>query len=154
MAGKRQKADNIRFSRLVMTVLIALYALFGVIEGIYVMLLFTLSTIFFGINHSLTSWLLRFLDLFGFARIFKLNNRYKRSFEILRSMELFEEVMRFSVGMLVLYLYLIDYSVASVVLAFYMAIMMMISTFFGFCMSGLMYIAYTKLLGMFKHASK
>jgi hypothetical protein len=144
---ERSNAENVRFSRFLMTLSITLYALFGHIEGMYLMLVIALSTIVFGSKHSLSSYILKFLSLFGFKKIFKLNPRYKRSFDINREMELFEETLRLAVGSICLVLYLYDFMIVSTVLAFFMAVMMLISTYFGFCISGLMYIAYIKIIG-------
>jgi hypothetical protein len=140
-------AENIRFSRFLMTLLIAIYALLGYIEGMYLMLLVAGSTILMGSGHSLSSYLLKFLALFGFKKLFKLNPRYDRSFNINREMELFEETLRLIVGGLCIFLYWYGFVTISTILAFFMAVMMLISTYFGFCISGLMYIAYRKILG-------
>lgn len=140
-------AENVRFSRFLMTLSMATFALLGYIEGVCFMLLLSITTLLFGVNKSLSSYVLKFLALFGFKKIFKLNPRYDRSFNINREMEVFEEVLRVSVGGLCLLLFKYDFEVASTVLAFIMAVMMLISTYFGFCISGLMYIAYKKVLG-------
>ena len=147
MSERSKNAENVRFSRFLMTLLIASYALFGYIYGLYVMLIVAVSTIVFGAQHNVSSYLLKFLALFGFRKIFKLNPRYDRSFDINRAMELFEETLRVIVGTLCVVLYMYDFTMTSTLLAFFMAVMMLISTYFGFCISGLLYIAYNKILG-------
>ncbi len=140
-------AENVRFSRFLMTLSMASFALLGYVEGIYFMLLVSLSTLLVGSNHSFSSYILKFLALFGFKKVFKLNPRYDRSFDINREMEVFEEFLRLSVGTICLLLFWYGFTVTSTVLGFFMAVMMLISTYFGFCVSGLMYIAYQKVLG-------
>ncbi len=145
-------AQNVRFSRLIMTILIAYYALFTEVVALYVMLGLSFLTLILGHKHSLTSYVYKVLKLLKFDKLFSLNPRYQRSFEINRSMTLFEEGMRLSVGSMVLLMHLNGWFTAASALAFFMAIFMMISTFFGFCLSGLMYIGYRALLGKKSHA--
>lgn len=142
----------VRFSRFVMTLLIASYALFGVIEGIYVMLVMTLSTLVLTSSYSLSTLLYKLLSLFSFDKIFTLNPRYERSFFINRKMEIFEEILRFIVGIIVVVLFYLDFSVSSIVVAFFMGVMMLISTYFGFCVSGLVCIGYCKVFKSDLHA--
>lgn len=145
--NKLSSAENVRFSRLFMTLFITSYALFGFIEGLYLMIAVAASTIILGSDHNISAYVLKFLSLLGFRKIFKLNPRYDRSFVINRQMELFEEVLRLLVGLTCVILYFYDFFIVSTVFAFFMAVMMLISTFFGFCMSGLFYIACKKCLG-------
>lgn len=147
----QSKAENVRFSRFFMTLSITAYALFGYIEGMYVMLVIAISTLLLGSNHSLSTYVLKLLAFIGFRKIFKLNPRYDRSFDINREMELFEETLRLIVGSVCIVLYLYGFDLISTVIAFFMAVMMLISSFFGFCISGLMYIAYNKTIGRNKH---
>jgi len=86
------------------------------------------------------------LSLVKFDLIFHLNPRYQRSFVVNREMELFEETLRFLVGSISVALYHFEFFIASTVLAFFLAVMMLISTYFGFCASGLLYVAYCKVL--------
>lgn len=133
-----------RFSRFVMTLLIAAYALFGLIEGMYIMLAMTLSTLLLTSSYSLSTLLYKFLSFFKFDKVFTLNPRYERSFFINRKMEVFEELLRFLVGVVVILLFYFDFPSASTVLAFLMGVLMLISTYFGFCVSGLVCIGYCK----------
>lgn len=145
------KPENVRFSRFINTMMISTYALFGSIEGMYAMLVFTLSTIIFTSRYSLATAVLSLLNILGFQKIFKLNPRYQQSFFITRANELYEEVLRLFVGLIVIALYYYGFMMPSVAVAFFMATMMLISTFFGFCASGLLYIAYRTVSAKIKH---
>lgn len=139
-------AQNVRFYRLVLTILITYYALFSEVFALYLLLGLSLFNFIFTHRYAPTAYLYRLLSLIGFDKIFSLNPRYQRSFEINRKMELFEEGMRLIFGGIVLVLHLYGFYGAATALAFFMAIFMMISTFFGFCLSGLMYIGYCSVL--------
>ena len=141
----------VRFSRFVMTLLIASYALFGLIEGMYIMLIMTLSTLLLTSKYSLPTLLYKILTVVKFDKVFRLNPRYERSFCIDRRMELFEEGLRLFVGLMTIALYHSSFMISSIVLAFFMAVMMLISTYFGFCVTGLLYIAYSKIIKRVSH---
>lgn len=140
------QAENVRFSRLIITLFLASYALFNHIEGVYLVLLVTLSTILFSSRFSLTTGLLHFLRTLKLTKLFHLNPRYQRSFFITRKVEIVEELLRFFTASMVLGLYYFDFHIASILIAFLMATMMLISSFFGFCMSGLFIIAAKTVL--------
>ena len=142
----------VRFSRFVMTLLIASYALFGVIEGMYIMLAMTLSTVILTSSYSFSTLLYKLLSLFSFDKVFTLNPRYERSFSINRKMEIFEEMLRFLIGSIVVLLFYFEFSTVSIVLSFFMGVMMLISTYFGFCVSGLVCIGYCKAFKSDLHA--
>ena len=112
--GLRCEIIRLEVAYLIMSLLLALYALFGFVEGMYAVLLLTLSTLLLGSNYSISTFFLKFLNLFGFAKIFKSNPRYQRSFCISREMEVFEESMRFIVGSLCVLLFFIDFHVCIV----------------------------------------
>jgi hypothetical protein len=143
--------ENVRFSRFIMTVMITIYALFGLIESMYIMIAFTVSTILLSSRFSFSTTILKLLNRIKFDKIFKLNPRYQQSFMINREMELFEESLRLFVSAVVVLLYHLDFTIASTVVAFFMATMMLISSFFGFCISGLFFIAFKALKAKIKN---
>ena len=147
------KSENVRFSRLVMMLLTLSYALFSVIESMYGVLALTVFALVFGINNGITSLVLVVLKKLGIKKAFEVDPRHKRSFAITRTMEVFEELMRLSLTIIVIYLHMNELIIASTTIAFIMSMFMIISTFFGFCMSGILYVIFQRFFGK-KHGIK
>lgn len=141
------QASNVRFSRLLVTLLIVLYLLFGQTWALYLILVVSVSTILLGSKHNVSQSLLKLFYRLKVRFLTTIDEASAPSYTLNRSMELFEESMRAFMVSLLLVLDAFGFTTLSTLIAFMMMILMMISTFFRFCMSGVFYIIFQKLRG-------
>lgn len=139
-------ALNVRFSRFFMMVLATIYPLFGYIEFIYAMGVFSLYSAIVGTSYNVSTLLLCTLNYLGFKRVFKVNTKYKTAYEINRWAGFAEDIMRTIASVIIIVLYHMGYTEIAMFIAFLISIMMMISTFFGFCTASLVYILFLSLM--------
>lgn len=147
MPEKNCKAENVRFARIVMMFFTLSYAFFSLIESMYVVWGLTFLALIFGVDRSATTWLLWLIRRFGILENFGVDERCKRSYQITRVMEYFEDGMRLFFASGVIALHYFGHYIAATSLAYMMSMFMIISAYFGFCMSGLLYVVYQRFFG-------
>ena len=143
---KQPKAEYVQFQRLIHGLLILTAVLFQMIDFVYAFLLLSIVSFITTISYSPTTLLFRLIDFVFGQALFTTAPQYAHSYITYRLAEIFEDLMRILGGLFIIYLYTFS-PLAAWMMSAFMGIAMLISGFFGFCLSSLLYIGYTKLMG-------
>ncbi len=145
---KQPKAEYVQFQRLVFGLVILTAVLFEKIEVAYAFLGLSIIAFITTINYSPTTWLFRLLGFVLGRQLFTTAPQYAHSYITNKLAEVFEDILRISGGLLIIYLYSVT-PLAAWMLASFMGIAMLVSSFFGFCFSALVYIGYQYMMKKF-----
>ena len=149
MKYKQPKAEYVQFQRLVLGLLVLVAAVFQEIFFIKIFLGVSIISFFTTVNYSPTTLIFKLTSMMYSEAIFTTPQQYVHSYLVHRLAYIFEDLMRISGGLAIIYFYQMSETSAWVISSF-MAIAMLISSFFGFCLSALIYIAYTSIEEKFK----
>ncbi len=142
---KQPRAEHVQFQRFISGMILLAMVLFQEIELGYVFLILSIISFVTTINYSPTTFVFRLLSLVLGRSLFVTAPQYAHSYVINRLAEVFEDILRISGGIAIIYLHTLS-PLASWMLASFMSIAMLISGIFGFCLSSLVYIAYQRIL--------
>ena len=142
---KQPKAEHVQFQRFILGLITLAAFLFQMVELIYIFLALSFISFITTINYSPTTLLFKLLSLLLEGPLFVTASQYAHSYVINKLAEIFEDILRMSGGVMIIYLYSI-YPLAAWMMAAFMSISMLISSMFGFCVSSLVYIAYKRIM--------
>jgi len=142
---KQPKAEYVQFQRLVFGLIVFTSVLSENIYFIYTFLILSVISFLTTMNYSPTTLIFKLYRFVFGSYIFTTASQYAHSYITNRLAEVFEDLMRISGGLAIIYLHSFS-PLGAWLLASFMAIAMLISSFFGFCLSSLLYIGYKRLI--------
>jgi len=142
---KQPKAEYVQFQRLVHGLLILTAVLFQMMDFVYAFVILSIISFVTTIYYSPTTLLFKLIEFVFGQALFTTAPQYAHSYITYRLAEIFEDLMRISGGLVIVYLHTFS-PLAAWMMAAFMGIAMMVSSFFGFCFSSLVYIGYKKLM--------
>ena len=143
------KAEYVQFQRLIFGLLVLFAVLFENINLIYTFLVFSTINFIVTINNSPITLIFKLLSYIYTKQIFVTPPQYANSYIVSRVAEIFEDIMRISGALIIIYFYHTT-TITSWIIASSISIAMLISTFFGFCLSSIFYIWYENIKKKFK----
>jgi len=153
MKYKQPRAEHVQFQRLVFGLLVLTAVLSKSILFIYIYLFLSIFSFITTVNYSPTTIIFKFASILNSQDLFVTPAQYAHSYIVHRLAEIFEDLMRISGGIAIIYLYSIS-ELAAWMMSSFMAIAMLISSFFGFCLSSLLYISYRAINRRLKEEDK
>jgi len=147
---KQPKAEYVQFQRLVLGLIVFTSVLVENIYFIYAFLGLSMISFLTTMNYSPTTLFFKLYKFIFGTYMFRTAAQYAHSYLTYRLAEIFEDIMRISGGILIIYLYSFS-PLSAWIVASFMGIAMLISSFFGFCLSSLMYIGYKYILGKLRY---